>query len=182
MNYENVYETFMTLSMPTIFAYAIILFLFCLGTHILIWRTCRPVKQITSLFFIFGILPLVCALIYGVVALIDLKPIDWIYIFFLYYAFAVVYIQTYPPIQAGAPSLQIVRMIGKSGHPLSFNKIQSVMNEKIMIFQSLQDLKEQNFIRIDSKNEHFILLTKGKILADVFIYYRRLLGLEEGEG
>jgi hypothetical protein len=171
----------MTLSMIHIFVYAAGLFLFCFAIHILVWRTMRPVKQIKFLYIIFGLLPGLCGVLLCLFTS-GLKPIDWVFVFLLYYAISVVYIQTYPPIQAGAPSLQIVRMIGQSGQPVTLEHIQRVLDENTMIYASLQDLVEQEFIKIDSKNKQFILLPKGKALVDIFIFYRKVLGLEEGAG
>ena len=166
--------------------YSIILFLFIFIIHVFIWRIFNPKQQITLLFFMFIIIPVFIILLgYGILIFYKTKFLfinDLLLMLLLYLAFAGVYIQTYPAIQAFSPSLLIVYLIGKNKNPISKVKIKSIMTADNLITNKIYELEQEGFININKKTNSFSLTKKGKLLANIFLWYRKLLGLKEGDG
>ncbi len=165
-----------------IIIYSFILFIIIFFLHIIIWRTIRPKKQIIYLLAIFIFIPilLVTVLLFYIKMNFNFLQ-DLILIFLLYFALAGVYIQTYPAIQAWSPSLFFIYLIGKNKNGININNISNVLNQKNLITDRFNDLKNDDLITI-SNNKIIILTNKGKFLVNLFIIYRRFLGLKEGEG
>ena len=109
--------------------YPIILLVIILILHILIWRIKRPKKQILFLFSIFIIIPIFIILAFFFLYLkvrSDLVTIEDLWLMLLFYiVLAGVYIQTYPSMQAGSPSLLIVNIIGRNKKPTDKKEIQN---------------------------------------------------------
>ena len=101
--------------------------------------------------------------------------------FLLYFSLSCAYIQTYPAARANAPSLQIVRFIYKSGEKgLSEEEIINKFSISNLVYERVEDLIKENFVY---QQDNSILLTKkGVILANIFCVYRRLYGLDLGQG
>lgn len=99
----------------------------------------------------------------------------------LYFSLSCAYIQTYPAARANAPSLQIVYFVYKSGEKgLSQEEITNKFNLNNLVYERVEDLIKENFIY---QQDNSILLTrKGEILANIFRIYRKLYGLEFGQG
>jgi hypothetical protein len=100
-------------------------------------------------------------------------------ILILHYAISVVYIQTYPAIQAWSPSLLLVNIIGNKKN-VDLKIIKKYFDETNLITDRLKDLEDEDLICIN--NNIITLTTKGKLLSNIFYYYRKTLGLKEGIG
>ena len=99
----------------------------------------------------------------------------------LYLALAGIYIQIYPAIHIWAPSLQIVFLIGKKKKPVSYSEIKKTITADSLILDKIDELADEGLIFI-KKSKEMVLTKKGKLLADIFIFYRKLLKLKTGEG
>lgn len=171
---------------PGIICYPFALFILIFVLHILIWRVRRPEKQIISMFLIFVIIPDFLILAFFCVSqitgigLLVLK--DMLLILLLYTGLAGVYIQTYPSIQAGSPSLLIVHIIGRSKEPSNKKEIRERIQVENFIDRRLADLEAEKLIRYREKDGSVTITRKGLILSDIFILYRRFIGMEEGKG
>ena len=155
-------------------------FLLAFFIHIAIWRVKKPANEISGLFFIFIALP---AIIYALVLLslgqCFLSRPDIVFSFILEILLSLSYIMTYPAIQAPSPSLRIIwaahSIIGGLG-----------MEEVIRIFPKdslsncLDNLKDAGLIYL--KEDKVTLSPGGRLLSGGFRWYRRLLGLPNGEG
>lgn len=158
-------------------------FFIILVLHVIFWRIEKPKNEIGTLFLLFIILPL---LLTGIILLsnnfINFADNNVIFgTFLLYFSLSCAYIQTYPAARANAPSLQIIYFIHKSGKKgLSEEEITGKFNLQNLVYERIEDLLEENFVH---QEENKILLTnKGKILANIFCFYRKLYGLNFGEG
>ncbi len=173
----------------TIILYPLFIFIFMLIIHIIIWRIFKPKKLIVFLFLIFIAIPLVIFLIYlipfnllNIQSNLTIQFQDFLFIALLYFSLAGAYIQTYPAVQAKSPSLQLVSLIGKEKSGVSITDLKKFFNTQKIIIERIRDLEEEGFITIKKEDTMIKLTKRGKILASIFILYRKLLGLATGEG
>lgn len=161
----------------------IVIFIAVLVLHIMIWRIKKPKNEMIFLLFLFVILPfLVFIFLFLVNIFKNFTDNNLLFsVFLLYFSLSCAYIQTYPAARANAPSLQIVYFIYKSGkNGLSEEEIINKFNLNNLVYERVEDLIKENFVR---QQDNTILLTKkGKVLADIFWLYRKLYGLEFGQG
>lgn len=159
----------------------VIFFFVCITVmHILIWRFLKPKNQVAWLFTVYLIFPLLMLPFF--IYKTDSKDfLDFLFAGFFYFILAQFYIQTYTAVQAVAPSLQIIYLLYKTGKAgLTEEEIEKHFDYKNLVQDRIDDLKSDNFIC--EKDNFLYLNTSGKILANIFYYYRKLYGLEIGEG
>ena len=156
-----------------------LIFFMVLFFHILIWRILKPKKHITSLLLVFIIIPF---LFLGCLLKIFFNTIDeFLLVILLHFALSFVYIQTYPAIQAWSPSLFITFLLGQSNKAFSIKEISEQIGEDSLVNDRVEDLQKEGLIVI-SQDSLIFLTRKGYFLANIFILYRKILGLEEGKG
>jgi len=149
-------------------------FLAALVLHIVIWRTRRPSREMFWLVVIFLIVPVVPMLLLfrsgsGVIAAI-----------IFHWALSLAYIMTYPPIQAGCPSLKIILAVDKAGEPgLSLKEIEEIFSQDTLFFDRFDDLISDGLIAW--KYDTWGISATGRWLTRFFSAYRRLLKLPLGE-
>jgi hypothetical protein len=166
---------------PQVFVSAAVAFAIAFVLHVLVWRIFKPRNDINALGLVFIVLPLVAGgalfgLFRGAVPLGDL-----ILAVILYLTAAAVYIQTYPAIQSNSPSLVIVHLIGRSKSGMTLEQLKSTLTEAQMVQNKIGELADGGFATVAS-DQTIQLTPRGKLLADVFIAYRKLLALHEGAG
>ena len=161
----------------------IISFIAVLALHIKIWRIKKPQNEIVFLLFLFIIFPfLFLIFIFFINIFKNFTDNNILFsVFLLYFSLSCAYIQTYPAARANAPSLQIVYFIYKSGEKgLSEEEIIAKFSLNKLVYERVEDLIKESFIY---QQDNSILLTqKGKVLANIFYIYRKLYGLEVGQG
>lgn len=161
----------------------IISFLTVLALHIIIWRIKKPQNEIGILFLLFIFLPLfLTGFLFFINIFKNFTDNNLLFsVFLLYFSLSCAYIQTYPAARANAPSLQIVYLIYKSGQKgLSEEKIINKFSLNNLVYERVEDLIKESFVY---QQDNTILLTKkGKALANIFWIYRKLYGLEFGQG
>ncbi|MDD5072242.1 MAG: hypothetical protein PHX64_00310 [Candidatus Omnitrophica bacterium] len=153
--------------------YGLLTFFAALLVHLAVWRTRLPGKNrafiLANIFF--------WTLVLGAVSLKGVSShIDYIV---LYCCLAAAYVVSYPAMEADSPSLVIVRKIagaGKSG--LEKSELYRTMTDETLVAAGVEDLLNNNLIRIDSGK--YILTSKGRFLAEVFVWFRRLLNAPKG--
>ncbi|MFH1222827.1 MAG: hypothetical protein V1647_00615 [Pseudomonadota bacterium] len=155
------------------------LFIAVFAVHVVYWRTMKPKKQMSPLFYIFILVPIMVLSLLGYNGILNNS--DTILISVLYIALALAYIQTYPAIQANSPSLYLVNLIGKTKQGLSVAEIERGLGKKQLIDVKVSELEDEKLITV-SDNSMMELKPKGKVLALVFICYRAFLGISEGRG
>ncbi len=164
---------------PSIMIWGIAGFLAALAIHILVWRWNKPPREMTWLVIIFLILP--AAAYTAAHFLAGCGPQRICLAFIWHAALASAYIMTYPPIQAGCPSLKIVlavRHAGKVG--MSRDEVFSLFSEEGMFSDRFNDLIEEGLI--SWKYDTWGISGVGRLIARFFIFYRKLLKLPLGEG
>lgn len=103
------------------------------------------------------------------------------------------YIMSYPPIQAGCPSLKIILAVNNSrAEGMTADAIHRIFSEDILISERLEDLVNDGliFVKRDTtgddlislKNETIVISRKGYVIAHMFALYRRILDLPFGKG
>lgn len=145
-------------------------FLTGLALHLVIWRVFPRWRSIPLLFMTVLVSPL---------ALFTLFPLEsplWVAPVILHLIFAANYIAIYPAFQASSPTIEILFCLHHRGAQSS-EAIVSSMDPKSLVGSRVDDLKSGSLISQDLK-----MSASAKLIAKVFIAYRRLLGLAEGQG
>jgi superfamily II helicase len=101
-------------------------------------------------------------------------------IIFLYIGLSCVYIQTFPVLKEDIPSFRILRIIANNKKGVSEKEIIKLMGTTDLFNIKLTELEEDNFLK--KENSKITLTNSGRILANIFIAYRKLLGLGRGDG
>ena len=154
-------------------------FLGALALHILAWRWKKPPREMTWLLVIFILLP-AAAWLAGII-LGGVEPERAALAFIWHTALSLAYIMTYPPIQAGCPSLKIVLAVHRSGDEgLSREGISALFSEESMFDERFNNLVEDGLV--SWQYDAWGITGAGRIIARFFLFYRRLLKLPLGEG
>lgn len=89
------------------------------------------------------------------------------------------YIAIYPAFQATSPTIEILEFLRVRGIASENEILQTCSNQSI-VQDRISDLETGGLIR--RKTQSFELSLRGRLLAEIFIGYRALLGLPVGEG
>lgn len=165
--------------------YSLVFFITIFLIHVIIWRLFKPKNHIIGLVSIFILLPIFIFLLLLFYQIHILKNFQYLtdlsFGLILHLALAGIYIQVYPAIHIWAPSLQIVLLMGKKKKPVSFSEIKKIVTADSLILDKIYELSDERLISI-KKSKELVLTKKGKFLANIFIFYRKLLKLKIGEG
>ena len=167
---------------PSAIAWGTAGFLAALLLHVLIWRRRKPPREMMWLVIIFILLP---GLAYLSIWLgggpaparggASLLSFIWLT------ALSSAYIMTYPPIQAGCPSLKIVLEIHRSRpEGLTLEEINGLFPRQAMFSDRFDDLVEDGLVSWEY--DTWGITGTGRLLARFFLAYRRILKLPLGEG
>jgi hypothetical protein len=153
--------------------------------HAAVWRRGRPPREMTRLFAIFLALPfslyLAAALAVYVGDLTGASLYPFLFAFLWHLALSSAYIMTYPPIQAGCPSLKIVLLVKNAGPAgLSADEIRSLFSRDALFEERFYDLVKDGLVAF--KYDAWGITLGGRVLSRLFIAYRCLLKLPLGEG
>lgn len=163
---------------PSILLIGIVTFLFCFFMHVIWWRCQRPKNDISVLFLIFFLIPL----IFSVFAIILRMPFfNIISIDLLHVALSSAYIMSYPAAQAGCPSLDILLIVsGSMPKGIEKEEIKILLGSDILLDISIQQMIEEGLVK---EADNKIIPTKfGNLAASFFILFRSFLGLKQGSG
>jgi len=152
-------------------------FVLALIVHIVIWRIWAPKKQLFWLFAIFLCLPL-----FALIACangFELTLLDSLAAALLWLAMAAAYIQTYPALKEDIPSFRLLLLL-ENRLGMSKEDIIAVMKQNNLFSAKLDELENDRLVV--EKKGRFELSSAGRKLADLFYYYRKILGLKPGEG
>lgn len=166
---------------PDIIIYGFILFFICLIIHIFIWRIKIPANDALALFLIFLIIPFLIFLV-SIVGLKDfISGIVLTEVLLLHLSFSLIYIASYPAAQAVSPSLNILLIIGSSDKKrMTGNDIFNQCSNIRIVTDRVDDLAAYNLIL--KKGDYFELKPLAKFIINIFIAYRKILGLPAGGG
>ncbi len=155
-------------------------FLIALAVHILAWRRKKPPREMMWLVIIFVILP---GIFYCLILIRGHSPsVFFLILTFIWHsALSSAFIMTYPPIQAGCPSLKIVLEIHRNRPDgLNLKEIQHLFPRESMFSDRFDDLVEDGLISWEY--DAWGITGTGRLLARFFLIYRRILKLPVGEG
>lgn len=167
---------------PQILLWGSVSFAAAFLVHILIWRWRKPKRQIASLAAVFLLFPFLAYLAFFLHALPgSVFPWTALFAFLWHSALSSVYLMTYPPIQAGCPSLKIVLLVKNAGPAgLSADEIRGLFSKDALFEERFQDLVKDGLVSF--KYDAWGITLSGRILSRFFLAYRRLLNLPLGEG
>lgn len=167
--------------------YGTLLFVSAFLLHIIHWRVRIPKRQIKTLLTLFFFV-LVCGTVLLIVcrSSIDLfglipptHPGEWFQIWLYFTALTLSYMITYSAVESDSPSLLIVLKIAEAG-TAGFKKasVEEELNDRVLIWPRVDDLLLDKMAVFADGRYH--LTPKGKLLANIFIRYRGLMGLGKG--
>ena len=165
----------------SILAGGFLLFIAMLILHLLIWRSFQVEKEIFSLLFIFLVVPFLFLFLMVQMNFCEVKVM--ISTGILYFSLALVYLETYPALKTEIPSFRILVLIHQQKNQgLEESQIiKSFSNESELFSDKVIELKKDSLVTL--KEDGYIGLTfAGSLLAVLFMFYRRLLRLEWGQG
>ena len=170
---------------PHIILFGIAIFLFFLLIHIVIWRIKIPNNDILVLFLILLSISIFTVVVFIQVridnVLKNLGESDMCAVILLYFALSFAYIMSYPAIQAISPSLEIMMIIGEKKNKINKKEdIIKIYNENVIFEDRIFDLKKNDLIKNDGG--YYKLTLAAKIIINIFILYRKIIGLSFGKG
>ncbi len=169
---------------PAIMLWGTVSFLAALAVHILVWRRGKPPREMAWLVGIFLFAPAgIYLAVYSLSVSGEGLPPAWetVLAFIWHAALSSAYIMTYPPIQAGCPSLKIVLEIHRNRPKgLSLEEINELFPRQTMFSDRFDNLVEDGLV--SWKYDTWGITGTGRLVARCFLAYRRLLKLPLGEG
>jgi len=150
--------------------------------HVLVWRRAKPPREMMWLVIIFILLPGAVYLLIWLVGDPAFTRGGFSLLSFIWLAaLSSAYIMTYPPIQAGCPSLKIVLKIHQNRPGgLSLKEINDLFPRQAMFSDRFDDLVEDGLVSWEY--DTWGITGTGRLVARFFLAYRRLLKLPLGEG
>lgn len=154
------------------------LFLLAFFIHIFMWRIHLPKNHTKALFGIF-----LGALLIGIFILWKFQAFEnqyqYLQFSLLFVSLSLAYIATYPAAEADSPSLAIVQIISKA-NPKGVTKeeLNKIMTNEFLVKPRVNDLLLYNMISL--KGDRYTITRKGIFLVRIFIFYRKLLDIQQG--
>ncbi len=170
-----------------IFVYGLALYFIAFLIHIIFWRIYVPRNQVKALLNLFFLVLIIGIFIFwklsgsinffGITAC--LMPYDYIQLSFLYISLALAYIVSFVAVEVGSPSLLIVLNIAQAG-PGGLDKeaLEQKMEDDALITERVSDLAAGGFVDFDGRI--YRINSKGKLIAQIFIIFRKLLRAQKG--
>ncbi len=174
---------------PSAIAWGTAGFLAALLLHIITWRWRKPPREMMWLVIIFILLP---GLAYAGILIVNWRAaspavfpdnLGWkLLISFIWLgALSSAYIMTYPPIQAGCPSLKIVLEVHRNRPGgMTVEEINGLFPREAMFSDRFDDLVEDGLVSWEY--DAWGITGTGRLVARFFLAYRRILKLPIGEG
>lgn len=148
--------------------------------HIIMVRLIVPRQHIKLLFILFLLLPQAVAVFLLLQNTDSFTTNELFTSWLLLLSLCCAYIQTFPAVQANAPSLQIVYFLGQTVNGMTEEEICSNFQSEELLEKRIDDLITEGFVyKYDGQ---LCLTAKGKIFAGSFSFFRKMYGLELGEG
>ena len=167
--------------------YIVFLFTLALIIHFIIWRLSLPKKNhtVSLLEIFFGVLiaGIFLSRIYSSVSFLGVSLpqglSEYLLISFSYTALTLAYIVSYSAIEVDSPSLLMVLYISQSAsRGLSKEKIEKIMTDDFLVKPRIDDLVKDKMLFFDKGL--YKIASKGALLANIFIFYRKLLNAPKG--
>lgn len=153
------------------------LFAGSLAIHVLVWRVRRPVSYaawVPLLAIIFG--PIATAVAWFLVP----RPAELAAVLLLHYALAAVYTIGYTLISAFSPSVELLKLIDRSGGRLPLSELNLPFLAGELTGDRVKNLEQARLVVVEG--ERLRLADKGRRIAAPVLFYRHLVGLRDGGG
>lgn len=145
-----------------------------------------PKKQINTLLMIFVSVIVLGALVvlrypglikWSIYSFVNLFEI--FQLFLLYSTISIAYILSYPAIEVDSPTLIIIRAVFDAGAAgLEKSSLERIANNDLLILPRIRDMVSDRMVYI--KDGKYRLMTKGLIMAKIFLAYRSIIKGEKG--
>jgi hypothetical protein len=157
----------------------IVSFLVCYVLHIIFWNRTRGRRNIALLLTVFFIFPLAGFLVgWGFggsrFILVGLIPVV------VHVLTAANYVAIYPAFEASSPTVTLLDLLHRFPGGLTLGEIEERIGGKTLVHDRVQELVGARFITPGENSPG--LTWRGNLLASIFVFYRRLLGLSPGGG
>jgi hypothetical protein len=156
-----------------------LLFVILLVIHLLIPRFIRVQREILLLAMLFLLFPLLCFIILTIKSADPSENLTATAV--VYFSLALVYLQTYPVLATEIPSFKILRLVQGQKGITETEIIDSLRDDKELFDAKVEELEKDSLV-VRRQDGRYELSRPGKILADLFILYRSLLGTKWGQG
>lgn len=167
--------------------YGLLAFFLALLSHIAIWRVRMPKGGHTAVllvlfFYIFAVSIIIFKMFpreyfFGINA--PRSFFEYAQFTLLYASLALSYVVSYSAVEADSPSLVIVLNIVKAAPDgLREERLSKIMTDERLVLTRINDLIESGLVHFD--RARYKLTPNGITLANIFIFYRGLLGLPKG--
>jgi len=151
------------------------------AAHLLLWRVRVPRRQTRAIVIIF-----ISVLVLGLAGAFFLNQnnVPWQAHEYARTCLCVLcllcaYVITYSAFEAQSPTLVMVEKILSAGPGgLEKQAFEASMNDGVLILPRLDDLLRDNMARLE--NGRYTVTAKGRLMALVFVYFRKLLNLGMG--
>ena len=160
--------------------------IFCLAffVHLIVWRIRIPGRQTKVLKQIFAYTLLASLFVIWCLSAFILKLglfellnfFEYLHISLFYLALTLAYIVTYSGMEVDSPSLVMTMKIAAAGtEGLSKEEFDESLPDDILVKPRVRDLVRDEMVTLNGEKHR--ITTKGVILAQLFIFYRKLLGI-----
>ncbi len=170
-----------------ILIWGLFLFFLAIVIHFVIWRLNSKMRQLKILLKIFLAIFILSMTIFYLAIFFNLlsdkylpvKLSEHIHIGLFFGVLAAAYIATYPALDVDSPSLVIINLVANAG-PSGFakDKLKELAADDILVKPRINDLLKCKLIYLE--NGRYKLAPKGIWLVNIFIFYRKILGLPKG--
>ncbi|OGH51475.1 MAG: hypothetical protein A3G13_01865 [Candidatus Levybacteria bacterium RIFCSPLOWO2_12_FULL_37_7] len=169
-----------------VFIWSFVISIIAFLIHFIVWKIKIPKRQTRALIsifflvlvvFIIGILVVQgfnihCSFLPGTLP-------QYLHISLFVISIMLAYIITYSALEADSPSLVMVMEIHKAGqYGLPVESFKQAMTDEVLVIPRVSDLVRDKLIYLEEKK--CVLTGKGKLFANIFIFYRHLLNLNKG--
>jgi len=167
------------------------LFIFCLAffLHLAIWKIRTPkshTKALLQIFFAtlilsFFLLWLISCFVLSSDSYLPKSFSDYIHIILFFAALTLAYITTYSAVEVDSPSFLITMSIYEAGvKGLHKDRLKETMRNELLVKPRVNDLLRDKLVFLS--NNKYRVTKAGYRLINLFIFYRRLLGVTKKGG
>lgn len=164
-------------------------FLFCFAIlfHLVIWKIRLPKKQLASLLKVFcaifiSWISLSIIFIFNMISFkFTLRLSEILHISLFYISLSLSYVIAYSTIEADSPSLRINMILAEKGEKgIGKQELLKALNMEQFFASRIGRLVDDKMIKeIEGKYE---IDTKGVVLMNIILYYRKILNISEDLG
>ncbi len=145
--------------------------------HVIVWRRRTPQHPLYAMLLIFLVVP---SLIYFSAFWANWIGWQWLSAYVLHLFLSLNYIAAYPAMEARSPTIELLYEMHHQQIPFTREQAVLCMGQEKSVQSRIEDLVHAKLIF--EYNGVYALTKKGRLLADLFITYRKWLGEPLGQG